>query len=278
MSTQHNITSRTSKNLLSLETEPFNCSNTNRNGLQSVCFMEVWCWCFESSSSITGSNRSVVSRLSICLFYDFDFCGSGTEVDFAMCSVTIWFFLWLTTSTQSGRNSPIHHNQVRSVFGCFHYNFWHMQLSWIRIVATASNDLCMVLYHQVSYTGFDDGLTCWLLTWDRFAELNMEFLVCWRNHLPVSSFHRSRHGACKIGHRASVIPLSEKDLVGIVHEMVVRKCLEEFHRFHVMVMQSSCWFGLTRPVHGHIFSMALPERLPKRTSRSRIPSVIQRFH
>ena len=63
----------------------------------------------------------------VCLFYDFDFCLWGAEVDFTVCSITERFLLRLTTSTESRGNCSVHNDQVGSVFVSFHDYFRQMQ-------------------------------------------------------------------------------------------------------------------------------------------------------
>jgi len=65
--------------------------------------------------------------VSVCSLNDFDFSCWSAEVGFAMRSITEWLLLRLSTSTQSARNSSIHHNQVGAVFTSFYDNFRHVQ-------------------------------------------------------------------------------------------------------------------------------------------------------
>src|SRR6267143_6625137 len=106
------------------------------------------------------------------------------------------------------------------------------------------------------------------------AKLNMEALSRRLNYLTVGCFHLSFHCSVEISYRASVIVLLEQNLVRSIHQMVIRKSLEEFYSFQVMVIASSRRFELTRPVDGDVLSMTLSEGLPQRTLRSRVPSVV----
>src|SRR5438105_2968807 len=110
------------------------------------------------------------------------------------------------------------------------------------------------------------------------AKLYMEALSRRLNYFTVGCFHLSFHCSIEIGYRAGMIVLLEHDFVGYIYQMVVGKSLEEFYSFQVMVVTSSCRFGLTWPVDGDVLSMTLSEGLPQWTLGSRIPSVVQSLH
>src|SRR5438445_256936 len=89
------------------------------------------------------------------------------------------------------------------------------------------------------------------------AELHVEALVRRRDRL-VPHLHGTFHGAVEVRDRARVVPVREQNLIWPIDEVVVRERLEEFHRFHVMVVPSP---GGRRP--------AGPGRPPPRTSAGR---------
>src|SRR5437879_13272762 len=106
----------------------------------------------------------------------------------------------------------------------------------------------------------------------------METLPGRRDDLPLRGLHWSLHRAGEFRDGARVVAVSEEKLVRAVDEVVVRKGLEEFNGFHVMVVPASRGWGPAGPVHGNIFGVTLSKSLPKRTSRSGIPSIVQRRH
>src|SRR5208337_4734376 len=126
--------------------------------------------------------------------------------------------------------------------------------------------------HQVIVESFFNYLS--VLPCGNSTELKLELLICWRNHFPVSTFHRPLHRTCKFSHGASVVSLPKEDFVRIIHQMIVWKDFEELYSFGIMVMSSYCRLRLTGPINGNVFSMTLPESVPKTTSRSRIPRIV----
>jgi hypothetical protein len=110
------------------------------------------------------------------------------------------------------------------------------------------------------------------------AEFQLEFLVGRGNNFSISALHGTFHRSREVGYRAGPVAFTKCDFVRIIDQMIIGERLEELRRFKIMVMSSSCRFGLTRSIHGDGLYMALPERFPKRAPRSRIPGIIQRFH
>src|SRR6266704_260483 len=110
------------------------------------------------------------------------------------------------------------------------------------------------------------------------TELHAETLPGRRDVLPIPGLHRSLHRAGEFRDGARVVSFRKEDLVRAVDEVVVREGLEEFSGFHVMVVPSPRGWGPAGPVHGDILSVTLPKSLPKRTSRSGIPSIVERRH
>src|SRR5213595_3149081 len=110
------------------------------------------------------------------------------------------------------------------------------------------------------------------------TELHMETLPGWRNDLPLRDLHWSLHRAGEFRDGARVVAVREEKLVRAVDEVVVREGLEEFNGFHVMVVPASRGWGPAGAVHGNIFGVTLSKSLPKRASRSGIPSIVQRRH
>src|SRR6266568_971942 len=106
------------------------------------------------------------------------------------------------------------------------------------------------------------------------TELHAETLPGRRDDLPIPGLHRSLHRAGEFRDGARVVSFRKEDLVRAVDEVVVREGLEEFSGFHVMVVPSPRGWGPAGPVHGDILSVTLPKSLPKRTSRSGIPSIV----
>src|ERR1700746_2131869 len=94
------------------------------------------------------------------------------------------------------------------------------------------------------------------------AELYVKTPVSRRYHFATRSLHWAFHGTREVGHRACKIILTEKNLVGIVDQMVVREGLEEFDRFCVMIFATSSGFGLSGPVNSNVVRMTLSECLP----------------
>src|SRR5256886_5004506 len=110
------------------------------------------------------------------------------------------------------------------------------------------------------------------------TKLHMETLPGRRDDLPLRGLHWSLHRAGEFRDGARVVAVREEKLVRAVDEVVVRESLEEFNGFHVMVVPTSRGWGPAGPVHGNIFGVTLSKSLPKRTSRSGIPSIVQRRH
>src|SRR2546423_6048919 len=110
------------------------------------------------------------------------------------------------------------------------------------------------------------------------TKLHMETLPGRRDDLPLRGLHWSLHRAGEFRDGARVVAVREEKLVRAVDEVVVREGLEEFNGFRVMVVPASRGWGPARPVYGNIFGVTLSKSLPKRTSRSGIPSIVQRRH
>src|SRR2546430_964397 len=110
------------------------------------------------------------------------------------------------------------------------------------------------------------------------TKLHMETLPGRRDDLPLRGLHGSLHRAGEFRDGTRVVAVREEKLVRAVDEVVVREGLEEFNGFQVMVVPASRGWGPAGPVHGNIFGVTLPKSLPKRTSRSGIPSIVQRRH
>src|SRR5439155_103720 len=99
-----------------------------------------------------------------------------------------------------------------------------------------------------------------------------------RDDLPRRDLHWSLHRAGEFRDGARVVAVCEKKPVRAVNQVVVREGLEEFNGFHIMVGPAPRGWGPARPVNGNIFGVALSKSIPKRTSRSGIPSIVQRRH
>src|SRR2546426_4275095 len=110
------------------------------------------------------------------------------------------------------------------------------------------------------------------------TKLHMETLPGRRDDLPLRGLHWSLHRAGEFRDGARVVVVREEKLVRAVDEVVVREGLEEFNGFRVMVVPASRGWGPAGPVHGNIFGVTLSKSLPKRTSGSGIPSIVQRRH
>src|SRR6266511_4099130 len=110
------------------------------------------------------------------------------------------------------------------------------------------------------------------------TELQVETLPGRLDDLPLRGLHWSLHRAGEFRDGARVVAVREEDLVRAVDEVVVWEGFEEFNGFHVVVVPSPRGWGPTGPVHGNIVRVTLPKSLPKRTSRSGIPSIVQRRH
>src|SRR5207302_6681574 len=110
------------------------------------------------------------------------------------------------------------------------------------------------------------------------AELHVETLPGRLDDRPLRGLHWSLHRAGEFRDGARVVAFREEKLVRAVDEVVVREGLEEFNGFHVMVVPAIRGWGPAGPVHGNIFGVTLSESLPKRTSGSGIPSIVQRRH
>src|SRR5439155_20632075 len=106
----------------------------------------------------------------------------------------------------------------------------------------------------------------------------MEPLPGRRDDLPLRSLHWSLHRAGEFRDGARVVAVREEKLVRAVDEVIAGEGLEEFNGFHVMVVPASRGWGPAGPVHGNIFGVTLSKSLPKRASRSGIPSIVQRRH
>src|SRR2546425_1080313 len=92
----------------------------------------------------------------------------------------------------------------------------------------------------------------------------------------LTSSEPGGHGP--LGHGTHVVAVREGKLVRAVDDVVVRESLEECNGCRVMVVLPSRGWGPAGPVHGNIFGVTLSKSLPKRTSGSGIPSIVQRRH
>src|SRR6266511_33729 len=110
------------------------------------------------------------------------------------------------------------------------------------------------------------------------AELHPETPPGRRDDLPLRGLHRSLHRAGEVRDGARVVAVRQEDLVRAVDEVVVREGLEEFSGLHVVVVPSPCGRSPAGPVHGNILGVTLPKSLPKWTSGSGIPSIVQCRH
>jgi hypothetical protein len=83
-----------------------------------------------------------------------------------------------------------------------------------------------------------------------------------RDHLAISAFHWASHRSGEIRHRARPIAHCDFDLVRMVDELIVWKCLEEFNRLCLMIRTPFGWIGLTRPSHDGVRRVPFFKRIP----------------
>src|SRR3989441_9526576 len=106
------------------------------------------------------------------------------------------------------------------------------------------------------------------------AELDVEALVGRRDRLAVRDLHGPLHRPVEVGHGTGLVAVREQDLVGPVDQVVVGERLEEFFGLGLMVGSPSGRVRLSRPVHGRVRGVALPEYGPVLL----VPCVVQRLH
>src|SRR4029077_9123535 len=71
------------------------------------------------------------------------------------------------------------------------------------------------------------------------AKLDLKPLVRGWNRLPVRPFHRPLHGSCEPRNRACPITLTKQNLIWVIVNVIIWKCLEVFDGFSPVVVSAS---------------------------------------